>query len=493
MNSNNNRPQNPNPGQRRPNPNPNNKNRAVQPAASPGKPKNMQNMPNKTVRNANVPDEFQRERTAVFNQVAHEKKQARQDGAYNIKGRNIKSNRQKFVSTDDNISVKRNSKKGRQKDESEIIEKRGGGILSGIIKAILYIIGIFTVSIILAYNIIMITNDVFAFIKDEFSVEITLPDNANIDNISALLAENGLIRYPAIFRIYAGLRGRNSEWEFQSGETFTLYSDMGYDQFIRTLRRRPPPREVVRLSFPEGFTIDQIIDRLVEHGIGTRSRYEYVINNVRFEHDFLQPLYESELSPDRRFVLEGYLFPDTYEFWSDETEISVISRFLDNFGRRFDIRSFERLRILNMTLDELVTLASIIEREARHSEDFSKVSAVFHNRLQNPASFPFLESDATILYDRTLFPYHRDVTRADLDVDVPFNTYTRPGLPPSAIANPGMEAIHAALEPNEDYLGIYFFFVSSRVDGTKRYGRTLAEHHANINAMNAHDAALLQE
>jgi len=454
------------------------------------RPINNKNAQDKPALDARVPDEFQRERTTVFDKVDAGKHQA--EGEYNYTGRDIKSSRQKLVANpDENISVK----KKREKKEGEEAEPRGGGLISGVFKAILYIVGVLAVSGIIAYNIIMITNDVFAFLKEDSVVELTLPQDADIESIARLLAEYNLIRYPGIFRLYANLRGRNRNWEFQGGETFMLSADMAYDEFISQFRVRAAPRQVVRLTFPEGVTIDQIIDILVSRGIGTRSTYEYIINNHRFdEYEFLRPLYEAELSPDRRYILEGYLFPDTYDFFTDEHELSVIRKFLDNFQARFEVRSFERLNILNMSLDELVNLASIIEREARHPEDFARVSAVFHNRLQNPASFPFLQSDATILYDTSIFPEHRDVTPDDLHitgVNSPWNTYHRPGLPPSAIVNPGMAAIHAALEPYEDYLGVYFFFVSSRVDGTKLYARDITQHTANINIMRARDDAAI--
>ena len=415
------------------------------------------------------------------------------DGVYNYTGRNIRSNRQKFVSTDDDIAVSKNrNSKGRKdrraRDDVEVSDKRGGsGLMSGVLKAVLYILGVVIISVFLAYHIVMIVNDVFAFVKDEAEVEITLPDGADIYSISRILADNNLIRYPFFFRLYGSLRGRNSEWEFRDGEPITVSAAMGYDEFIRSFRTRPPPRATIRITFQEGMTIDDMIDRFVENNMGTRERFEYVINNHRFPHEFLQPLYEAydngELSPYRRFILEGYLFPDTYEFFTDDSEENIIVRFLNNFERRFDRRFFDRLNILNMSLDEIVNLAAIIQREARHAVDFSRVSAVFHNRLLSP-EFPFLQSDATIMYDRNLFPYHREVTGADLLIDVPFNTYTRPGLPPSAIGNPGINAIHAALEPNEAYLRYYFFFVS-RPDGYTLYARTHAQHINNINIARA--------
>ena len=460
-----------------------NPNKALQPR-NPRPVNNRQVSPqNKPVQNARVPDEFQRERTAVFDRLADEKngktgqhEQPPSDGVYNYTGRDIKSSRQKFAAPGEDISVRKSREK---KKNADLVEVRGGGLMSGIFKAILYIAGVAAVSGILAYNIVMMTNDIFAFVKDESVIELTLPRDADIDGIARLLADNNLIRYPNIFRLYANLRSRNKEWEFRGGDTFVVSADMPYDQFILEFRVRAAARQEVRISFPEGFTIDQMIDRLVENGVGSRNRYEQIINNHRFaEYDFLQPLYDAQLHPSRVYILEGYLFPDTYDFFTNENELDVIRKFLNNFQAKFDVRSFERLKILGMTLDELINLASIIQREARDPADFSKVSQVFHNRLLNSAVFPFLDSDATILYDRVLFPEHRTVTPSDLEMDVPYNTYKRTGLPPSAVCNPGSDAIHAALEPNEEYVGYYYFV--SQPNGTNLYAQTLAQHNANI-------------
>ena len=472
---NNGRPRRPNPGK----------------SAQQPRPSGNKNAQAKPVRDARVPEEFRREQTAVFDKVERGQQRRADDGLYNYTGRDIKSSRQKFAEPDEDISVRKNKRGKPKRDDVDLVETRGGAV-PGIVKAILYLVGVVGVSLIISYNLIMIVNDVFAFVKDESVVEVTLPYDANIDSISRVLGEHNLIRYPWVFRIYAGLRGRNRDWEFRGGETFVLSSDMPYDEFILQLRVRPAARQEIRLTFPEGWTIDDMIDRLVENGVGSRSRFEYVINNHRWddEYDFLRPLYAAGASPYRRFMLEGFMFPDTYDFFTDESEFDVIRKFLNNFRARFDVRSFERLNILNMTLDELVNLASIIQREVRHPEDFAKVSAVFHNRLLNPA-FPMLESDATILYDRDLVHLHGDLTPAEIAVLLheapgrysPFNTYHRPGLPPSPIANPGMDAIHAALEPHEDYVGYYFFI--AQPDGRNLYARTYAEHLVNIVTVNA--------
>ena len=467
---NNNKPKNPNPNKSVQPRNP----RPVNNKSAPTKPANQKSGP---VRNARAADEFQPGRTAVFDSVSNDKNAGRPDGTYHYTARDIKSSRQKFVSSDENISVRRKSRD--RASDDDITEMRGGGVISGIFKAILYILGVAAVSGILGYNIVSMTNDVFAFLKDEIVVEITLPQDADIDSISRILADNKLIKYPNIFKLYASLRGRNKQWEFRGGETFVVSAVMPYDEFISEFRVKGAARQEVRLAFPEGWTIDQIIDRLTENGVGLRSNYEYIINNHEFtEYEFLEPLYDLERDPDRIYLLEGYMFPDTYDFYTNESEFDVIRKFLNNFRVKFNVRSFERLDILGMTLDELINLASIIQRESLVPGDFGKISQVFHNRLLNPALFPRLQSDATILYDKNIFPEHRLVTPADLEHDVPYNTYERDGLPPSAICNPGRDAIHAALEPDEDYIGYYYFV--SMPDGTNLYGRTLAEHNINI-------------
>jgi len=263
---------------------------------------------------------------------------------------------------------------------------------------------------------------------------------------------------------------------------------MNYDELIWHFRTKAAVREVVRISIPEGWSIDQIIDRFViENGIGTREGFVKVLEETDFSemgYRFLEPLYQNKanLSPDRKYLLEGYLFPDTYDFYLDEREINIIIRFLDNFNVKFASEFYIKAALLGMTLDEVLTLASIIEREGRYRDDLAKISAVFHNRLLNPAVFPNLESDATIMYD---FGYvKQDLTRADLQIDSPYNTYTRPGLPPSAICNPGYESINAALWPlvdDPEWTGTQYFFFVTDMRGRAHFSRTQRDHEIKVN------------
>ena len=396
------------------------------------------------------------------------------DGTYNYTGRNIKSNRQRFAdASSDGFAVSENKKKQRDKDDDIDVQK--GGIISGILKVILYIAAVLIISGVLSYNIILIANDVFAFVKEPVEAGVTIPENADIHDISQILYEKDVIKYPKIFNLYIGFRQKDKSWEFQAGD-YLVTSDMNYDELIWKFRKKAAAREVIRVTVPEGYTIDQIIDLFLSYGIGTRETFVKLINEFDFSelgYKFLNQLYENKnkLSSERKYILEGYLFPDTYDFYKDENEYNILTKFLANFNSKFTEEYYQKCEILNMTIDEVVTLASIVEREGKYKDDLEGISAVFHNRLSNKSNYPYLQSDATIMYS---YGYNKsDLTEADLKEDWAYNTYTRQGLPPSAICNPGYESLSAALWPEEN--SPHYYFISD-LSGWAQFSSTLAEH-----------------
>ena len=187
----------------------------------------------------------------------------------------------------------------------------------------------------------------------------------------------------------------------------------------------------------------------IASGIGERERYVEVINNYDFDFWFIDELGEDWASDGRIYRLDGYLFPDTYQFYNASSEETVIKKLLSRFNQVF-VKSYkERAAELGYTVDEILTLASIIEKEAANQSEFGDVSSVFHNRLNDPANYPRLESDATVVYSIT-------------------------GLVPGPIANPSNSAILAALNPKNTN---YYYFVSN---GKMTYfAKTLQEHNAN--------------
>lgn len=349
--------------------------------------------------------------------------------------------------------------------------------ISGVVKVILYIGFILVVAGVISYNVITIANDVFALVKEPAIKSVTIPEGADTEKIAEILAENGLISNPKIFKFWAELRKKDSG--FIAGD-YVLETTMNYDEFLFEFRYDKTQNNIITVTIPEGYTVDEIIDLFVSKGIGTRSRFIEVINTFKFDYKFIELLDHQILSKDRKYRLEGYLFPDTYDFYASSTEMYVIDTLLHNFNIKFEETFYSVCETIDLSVDEIITLASIVEREAANADEFRTISKVFHNRLLSP-SFPFLESDATIQYS---FDTHKsDLTGADLELDLPYNTYKRPGLPPSAICNPGYEAILAALYPDPD-ASKYMYFVHDD-EGNTYFAETYDQHLANINKARA--------
>ncbi len=354
-------------------------------------------------------------------------------------------------------------------DEADSEPARRGSALSSLLKAIVYIVFVLTVSAFLSFFIISIGNDIFAFVKPNIETTVTVPEFATIDNIADILSEKGVIKYPFIFKLYAVLRNDNGA--FVEGE-YVVTPSMSYDQLRAALKGPVQEREQISITIPEGYTVDQIIDLFVEqHGMGTREGFINAIENGKFDYWFLEDLQPKE---GRKYRLEGYLYPDTYYFFTDWSEEQILRKFLNNFNSKFDRSYEERCKELGMTVDELITLASMIEAEGKFTYEFGAISAVFHNRLNNPSvTDGKLESDATIQY--VLPERHEELTTDDLVLDSPYNTYRYPGLPPGPITNPTINAIHSAMYPDDVN---YYYFVA-RPNGQNLFAVTYQEHLVN--------------
>lgn len=356
-------------------------------------------------------------------------------------------------------------------------DKTVNNAVSGLLKAIIYIVAVLVVGVTLAYIVIVVGNDVFAFVKSDEIVEVTIPEDADIDCIADVLYENGIIKYPAIFRYYAAAKSDNSD--FLSGD-IEVSASMNYGELLDAFKYKYV-RGTSRIAIPEGLTVNEIIDIFLSYGIGTREGFTEAINNYPFDYDFVRALDENP-NEGRTYRLEGYLYPDTYEFYNDNTEVQVIYKLLDEFNTKFGDAYRARADELGMTTDQIVTLASLIEKETKYLDEYEYVSSVFYNRLNSSGSFEYLESDATVVYAIQIATGKRIVpTAEDLYFDSPYNTYTHKGLPPGPISNPGFDAISVALYPAATN---YYYFVADS-SGRTIFSRTLAEHKAAIASINA--------
>ena len=373
---------------------------------------------------------------------------------------------------------KANPRKSKPTDETgrELKVKSHSAIYS-ITIAVMYITIILIISAALSFFILSVGNDVFALKKTERTAEIDLGAYPTVIDVSNELKEKGIIKYPGIFRLYARLKLDEGE-TFIPG-TYVASSQQNYDSLIKMFLAQTGERRIVTIMIPEGYTVDEIIDLFLSEGIGTREGFVDAIENGEYDYDFIKRLDSTPKDPNRRYRLEGYLFPDTYYFYSDWDETQIINKMLDAFDSKMTREYYEFIDRSGFTLDQYLRIASIIQHEAYYNSDMEYVSSVIMNRLKHPATYPKLECDSTVLY--ALGVHKADITQQDLNYDNPYNTYVYDGLPPGPICNPGWSAIYTAFNPAESN---YYYFVS-RSNGDMLYAETLAEHNKNVASVRA--------
>lgn len=376
-----------------------------------------------------------------------------------------------FDTSDD----KRSAKKDDKAQVKEVVKKKvrydkGSGVRS-LLFTLGYLVTVLVLAIVLAHYVITRANDAFAFVKEDITVEVTVEDkNMSLDALADLLHEKGAISYPGFFKLYVQLKN-DGKFTLKEG-THTFSSNSNYDVILSNLNPAPP-RKTITITIPEGFTTDDVIDLFVSKGIGTKEGFVDAIQNAELNYWFLKPL-EGNMSEERFYRLDGYLYPDTYYFYTTSSEVSVLKKILNNFGKKFNEAYEDRCRELGITVDEAIILASIIQSEAKYAADYEFVSAVLHNRMKN-SSFVRFDCDATLQYYFRHFEgaRHPEITAEDLLVDSLYNT--RKGnhfYTPGPICNPSLTAIKAALYPSERD----FYYFINKTNGYNVYSTTYAQH-----------------
>ena len=369
------------------------------------------------------------------------------------------------------VAVKRQAekdskKKKKETDNEERLDSDTTAITS-LLKGIVYIVAVLVISVFASWTIIEVANDVFAFVKSDEAVTVVIEEDMTATDVAQMLYENGIIKYPTVYELFIRLKEESTD--YLVGE-YEISPSMNYGDINDAFTYVANIKEQVSITVPEGYTVDQIIDLLVKNGVGTRDGFVSAINEYEYDYRFMEGL--DKLDPERKYRLEGYLFPDTYYFFKDMSEIDAINKFLVNFDRKVPDEYYERADVLGMTMDELITLASMIQAEGRSLTDFENISSVFHNRLANPRSFPKMQSDATLQY--ILDKRKTALTAADLQIDSRYNSYMYNGLPPGSICNPSLDAIDCALYPAETN---YYYFLADG-HGNTYFSETNEQHEA---------------
>lgn len=298
-------------------------------------------------------------------------------------------------------------------------------------------------------------------------VQINIPKGASSSEIAKILMDNNLIKNELIFRILT--KYEKMDGKFKAGK-YILNNGMTPEEIMEKLVAGGIAKDSITFTVPEGFELEQIAERLEEMNIANKDTFLELTSkasNFSTEYEFLIGVPE-ELS------LEGYLYPDTYQVYIDASEKDIIRKMLNRFDNLYTDEIKAKAKELNLDLNQVITLASIIEREGRADEEREIISAVFHNRLK---SGMMLQSCATVQY--ILGERKPVLSNEDISIESPYNTYINQGLPPGPIASPGIKSIEAAVNPaNVNYM--YFVFNEDET-GTHTFSVTYDEHLKAIN------------
>lgn len=339
-----------------------------------------------------------------------------------------------------------------------------------------------------------VCTDLMAFGKESTRITITITEDDldDPDAIAKKLGDAGLIKYPDLFELFYRFKLNNTNKDRDEEDkvttlittgTFTLNSANDYNAMVKAMGSYAAAREEIEITIPEGYTCAQIFALLEKKGVCSVAELEeYAANGDLGDYWFLEGVPRGT-----KYCLEGYLFPDTYRFYTNDNPRSALRKLLNGFEYRFTSRMQEKFEAMQkngkvkLSMRQVIILASMIEKETSNRNESYDISAVYHNRLANPAAFPYLDCDATTYYAiGDYFGTHGPLSYEDLSVDSEYNTSWRgghTGLPIGPICNPGSNSIDAAIAPSDVN---YFYYVYYPAASKHLFAKTQNEHYANV-------------
>ena len=385
------------------------------------------------------------------------------------------------------VNRDRHTRKGRPK------RKKGAGLLGipHILATVVWLLLILAIGVSMGRFLWVCASDVLAFGREEKIVTVSVTSDDTMETIAEKLHKAGLVRYPELFLLYADLS--DAQEKITTG-TFTLNTVYDYHALVNQMSPRSGNRVVIEdVLIPEGYSCRQIFALLESKGICKVADLEsWAASGELDEYWFLEGVKRGD-----KYCLEGFLFPDTYDFYENSTPRQALEKMLDGFNDRFTKELYDTLPALNqrntelmkknghdeayiadnqLDLRKLLTVASLIEEETANATESHMIASVIYNRLYNWGKEPpYLNIDAAIFY--ALGEHKESLTSEDLQIDSPYNTYVYTGLIPGPISNPGLDSIRAALDPETSN---YYYYVLDTATGVHRFSKTYAEHQKNI-------------
>lgn len=359
------------------------------------------------------------------------------------------------------------------------------------VKILLYLVIVGVAAVGLGYGAWECAQDILAFGRSDEELTVTLNESDDVETVAQMLKEKGVIKYPWLFKLYCNFTDSNEKMD---PGTYVISYNFDYHALVSGMRDTSPLRTTVRVTIPEGRTAAQIFALMEKNNVCTAAELAACAASDEFDYWFLEGI---PYGAENR--LEGFLFPDTYDFYEGDDPHRVINKLLSNFNRKFTEEAQEKLAELNellaqkmrnngygedtiaknqLSVFDLITVASMIEKESAGASESDEIAAVIYNRLCNP-NFPCLQIDATVVY--ALGGIEGSVSYEDTQVDSPYNTYVVYGLPAGPISNPGLDSITAALYPSDV---AYYYYALDKSTGFHHFSKTYDEHNRFLQEQN---------
>lgn len=335
----------------------------------------------------------------------------------------------------------------------------GPSITNGCLARIIFAMLIVLVSVALATVITTAVLEITGFTGNNKPKDVAIPKGADTEQVAAILKEEGMIRYESYFCMFVRIMGLDDKWQAGS---FSLQSDMGYPTLIKTIQSQPPS-PTVRVTFYEGMTVPEMAELLEKNKVCDADAFISAVRYGDYDYAFIRDIPTEADDPiyaNRAYRLEGYLFPDTYEFYVNSQGETVVNRMLQNFENKMSVELLAQIEDSGWTLDQAITFASIIQGEADTLENMHLVSRVLYNRFDPTSGFKKLQLCSTRDYVTYLLEVDPGVYDEE-SLKQAYNTYFREGLPIGPINSPGMAAIKAVLNPSSSPEAMEYYYFAT--------------------------------
>ena len=346
--------------------------------------------------------------------------------------------------------------------------KKKGKVNNSLFGGVILVVVILTVSLVLAVGGISIGMEYYGIGKTDEDIRFNIPAGSTNDEIADILVNEGVIKNKKLFMLALKIEKPAAIYP---GD-ITLQPSSGYSEIIENLSQMRESYKTVSITFTEGESLLEIANKLEKNEVCSAEDFLFEFNKNQgydFENDI-------DDNGDMFYRMEGYFYPDTYEFYVEDSASNVTKKLREQFEKKYEtVKS--KIKNSGMSLNEVMTLASIVQLEAASESEMPKVASVFLNRLDDPDTYPMLQSDTTTNYINNVIKVEADNTASIEHYTECYDTYQCKGLPAGPICNPGMAAINAVLDPKKTD---YYYFCNNLKTGETFYAKTLDEHEENL-------------